>query len=59
MVAAAGFVRETSVRRRSGPPTRERLRGTDVTLSRWLRPIQLALSLFFAAVLIGLGILAL
>jgi hypothetical protein len=59
MVAAAGFVRETLVKRRSGPPTRERLRGTDVTLSRWLKPIQIALSVVFAAVLIGLGILAL
>lgn len=59
MVAAAGFVRETYVRRRHQEPLREPLTGTDATLSKWLRPLQLALSGFFAAVLVVLGILAL
>ena len=65
MIAAAGFVREASVRRREreqgappGHPEREHLHGTDATLSRWLRPIQVALSGFFALVVVVLGVMA-
>ncbi|KAA1419527.1 hypothetical protein F0U44_13970 [Nocardioides humilatus] len=58
MIAAAGFVRETSVRRRGHKPDREALDGTDASLSRWLKPIQYALSGVFAAALVVLGILA-
>ncbi|MEZ0577827.1 hypothetical protein [Nocardioides sp. MH1] len=58
MVAAAGFVREHQVRRRDREKEREHLSGTDATLGRWLRPIQVALAGFFGLVLVVLGVLA-
>ncbi len=57
-VAAAGFLREFSLRRQHTHPPRERLDGTDAQLSRWLKPIQLALSAVFALVIVVLGLLA-
>jgi len=58
LVAAAGFVRESYVRRLHANPARERLEGTDARLSSWLRPIQLALSGVFALVVVVLGVMA-
>ncbi|WP_183094284.1 hypothetical protein [Nocardioides stalactiti] len=58
MVAAAGFLRESYVRRRHDAPVREHLDGTDAQLSRWLKPVQLTLSGVFAAVLVVLGVMA-
>ncbi len=57
-VAAAGFLRESYLRRTHATPVRERLEGTDTNLSRWLKPIQLALSGVFALVLVVLGVMA-
>lgn len=58
MLAAAGFVRETHVRRHHVMPVREHLEGTDARLSQWLRPVQVALSGVFALVLVVLGLMA-
>ncbi|KAA1428334.1 hypothetical protein [Nocardioides antri] len=58
MVAAVGFVRESHVRRSHDSAVREDLHGTDALLSRWLKPVQLALSALFAVVLVGLGLMA-
>jgi hypothetical protein len=58
MIAAAGFVRETSLRRSQQAPVREQLEGTDAALSRWLKPIQVALAGVFGAVVVVLGLLA-
>lgn len=58
MLAAAGFFRESYVRRREGAPARERLEGTDAQLSQWLKPVQISLSALFVIVLVVLGIMA-
>jgi len=58
IVAAAGFVRESYVRRSHARPVRERLEGTDARLSQWLKPIQLTLSGVFALVIVVLGLMA-
>lgn len=58
VVAGAGFLRESYLRRHHTDPVRERLEGTDARLSRWLRPVQLALSGVFATVIVVLGIMA-
>ncbi len=58
VLAAAGFLRESYVRRRHGPPEREHLEGTDAQLGRWLKPVQLALSGVFAVALAVLGLMA-
>ncbi len=57
-IAAAGFLRESHVRRSHTHPVRERLDGTDARLSQWLKPIQLALSGVFALVIVVLGVMA-
>ncbi len=58
ILAAAGFLRESYVRRRHSAPVREHLEGTDAQLSRWLKPVQLALSGVFAAAVVVLAVLA-
>jgi hypothetical protein len=58
VVAGAGFVRESYVRRRRPSPVREHLEGTDARLSQWLKPVQLALSGVFALVIVVLGLMA-
>jgi len=58
VVAGAGFLRESYVRRRHAAPVRERLEGTDGNLSRWLKPLQFALSGVFAMVIVVLGLMA-
>jgi hypothetical protein len=58
MIAAAGFVREISLRHSGQAVVRERLNSRDDVLSRWLRPIQYILAGTFGAVLVVLGALA-
>ncbi len=58
VVAAAGFLRESYVRRTHAAPVRERLEGTDARLSRWLKPVQVLLSGVFALALVVLGLMA-
>jgi hypothetical protein len=58
VVAGAGFLRESYVRRHHSAPVRERLEGTDANLSRWLKPVQFALSAVFALVIVALGLMA-
>jgi hypothetical protein len=58
MIAAAGFVRETSLRRRDQAAVREPLGGTDAALSRWLKPIQVGLAATFGTVVVVLALLA-
>jgi hypothetical protein len=58
MIAAAGFVRETSLRRRDQASVREPLGGTDAALSRWLKPIQVGLAATFGTVVVVLALLA-
>jgi hypothetical protein len=57
-LAAAGLIRETSVRRGHSAPVREHLEGTDARLSRWLRPLQVTLAGGFAAVVVLLAVAA-
>ena len=58
IVAAAGFLRESYVRRRHTSRVREHLEGTDAQLSRWLKPVQVSLSGVFAVALVVLGLMA-
>ena len=58
VVAAAGFLRESYVRRTHAAPVREQLEGTDARLSRWLKPVQVLLSGVFALALVVLGLMA-
>jgi len=58
MIAAAGFVREISLRHSGQAVVRERLNSRDDALSRWLRTIQYILAGTFGAVLVVLGVLA-
>lgn len=58
ILAAAGFLRELYVRRRHVAPVREHLDGTDAQLSRWLKPLQVALSAVFVGALLVVGVMA-
>ena len=58
MIAAAGFVREISLRHSGQAVVREHLNSRDAALSRWLKPIQYTLAGTFGVVLVVLGVLA-